>query len=174
MVIQWVCNSVVGLFSPPTPIFIFVINGHCIGSWFYLSLKIRMFPAIIPWVDLFYFIFALLIDVSRDSVCPEYKCLPSVFRDSQNPSLWFSHVSGLTVQRGRDALAGFCWGWEQSPLGPRLSASPWLCVPNKCVSISACNSHVMFFHRKFFPLFDSCQKDLEEQNQKNLKKFEVK
>lgn len=132
MVIQWVCNSKsLGCSLPPS---IFVINGRCIRSWFYLSLKIRMFPTIMPWVIfiLFYFIFCTI------DWCVKRLCVPWI----QVSSLSFSWqpepqpvvltcFRGISSEGHRRAPAGFCWGWEQSPLGPRFSASPWLCVPNK-------------------------------------------
>lgn len=66
--------------------------------------------------------------MSTDSVGPEYKCLHSVFRDSQSPSLWFSHVSWLTVQRGRDLLLLVSVGGESRALWDLDSQLPLDCV----------------------------------------------
>lgn len=104
------------------------------------------------------FFFELLIDVSRDSVGSEYMCLHSFLSDSPSPSLWFSHVSWLSVQKGRDVLLVVSVGC-QTLCGLRVSASlDCVSQTNVNVIIAICNSHFMFFQGNVFPFLNLTKK----------------
>lgn len=162
MVIQWVCNSKSLGCSPPP--------FHLYYKW--LMHKKLVLPCFknknVPCSNalglLFYFSFLhywLMCEETLWALNTSVFTQFFLWQPEPQPVVLTCLVVNSSGGQGR-ALAGFSWGWEQSPLGSRLPAPlDRVSQTNVSVSISACNSHVMFFHRNFFPLFDSCQKDLK-------------